>query len=112
MMTLVEDAVQTQYDNGSEYLTKSVHATYTDGNPSPSTITTYRINTPICVDNADVFSAGRSGGGRTVNLLYNNLQRLIQANYPGGAYVKYTWDYDGRYILSKEENGTDDKHFF
>ncbi len=112
MMTLVEDAVQTQYDNGSEYLTKSVHATYTDGNPSPSTITTYRINTPICVDNADVFSAGRSGGGRTVNLLYNNLQRLIQANYPGGAYVKYTWDYDGRYILSKEENGTNYKHFF
>lgn len=104
MATLVEDAVQTHLAGGTEYLTRSVHALYSEGNPFPSSLVSYSIKTPINVGNQDVFSVGRNDGSRTVQFTYNYLLRPTQATYPGGAYIKYNWDSDGNYILSKEED--------
>lgn len=110
----VRDLVKTKRFGSEKYLTESVAMDYNNKrNPSPSLILSYIIDKPINITQVnDVFSIGRNNGAREISLLFNNLLRPVTVVYPGNSWIEYTWDTDGNYILSKEENDTDNIHLY
>ena len=104
---LICDAARLQRTGGHTYLLVAEHYDYGQlGNPHPT-----RIHSSIIPEGADVtglddgavFAAALSYPSEEIRFSYDNRFRLIQALFPGGATLSYTWD--GNNVSSKSENG-------
>lgn len=110
----LSDAVKTRTVEGVTYIIAAEHYDYTNGGVKtlrPTAITSYVIDTPIPVDrNAGVkemkVQLSRCST-RVSTFKYDGKGRLIRADLPGGAYIKYSWTSDGKYIASKSVNADD-----
>ena len=75
------------------------------GNPNPISMTVSSSRTPNVISDGDSSFAVPSGYlSRMSTFSYDAKYRLVKAEYPGGAYSRYTWDSDRRNIVSKESN--------
>lgn len=110
----LSDAVKTKKENGVNYIIAAEHYDYMDGgsmSTHPTAITSYIIDTPVSVANGsgvqEMMELLASCETRTTTFSYDSRERLVRVDFPGGAYITYSWTTDGKYIASKSVNADD-----
>ena len=110
----LSDAVKTKKENGVNYIIAAEHYDYMDGgsmSTHPTAITSYIIDTPVSVENGsgvqEMMELLASCETRTTTFSYDSRERLVRVDFPGGAYITYSWTTDGKYIASKSVNADD-----
>lgn len=97
-------AIRTRTMDGDEYIISKETYEYEPGNLSPTRISSYAIDNPIQIGNgSNVFDVTVNAPVIESNYTYDALFRLTRADYPGNAFVSYTWN--GINISSKTING-------
>ena len=97
-------AIRTKTIDGDEYIISKEAYEYEPGNLSPTRISSYAIDNPIQIGNgSNVFDVTVNAPVIESNYTYDALFRLTRADYPGNAFVSYTWN--GINISSKTING-------
>lgn len=97
-------AIRTKTIDGDEYIISKETYEYEPGNLSPTRISSYAIDNPIRIGNgSNVFDVTVNAPVIESNYTYDALFRLTRADYPGNAFVSYTWN--GNNISSKTING-------
>lgn len=110
----LSDAVKTKKENGANYIIAAEHYDYMDSGRKkthPTAITSYVIDTPVSVKDGqsvqEMIRLLSSCVTRTTTFSYDSRERLVRVNFPGGAYITYSWTSDGKYIASKSVNADD-----
>ena len=105
---LVSDAVKTREEGNQVWMTAAESYTYgIPGCPRPTRILSRVFDAPqdvSLISEGDYYDV-TSGQTQASLFSYNAKQRLVHAAMPGGTTVDYTWDADGRNVLSKSANG-------
>ena len=93
---------------GVRHLVSVEHLQY-DGrssNPNPVSMTYWSLEAPYPLSADTCFDIPPGAATRSASLRYDDKNRLVRADLPGGAYVTYVWDASRRHIIRKTVNGT------
>lgn len=107
LKSAVSDIAKTTDTGDGTYLLSLTQIRYdaASGNPAPSTVTTCSSSSSeLLQDGADIFAVHEGYSQRADLFSYDDKYRLVMAESPGGAYVRYYWDNAHRHILKKESN--------
>lgn len=110
ILGILSDKLNIKLRNGTRYLTSSTEYTYkiSDKNTNPTSKVEYLIDTPVSLPSditaGSLYGIGRGSESWITTYTYNPLYRLTGTAYPGGAYIAYTWDESGNYIIGKTIN--------
>lgn len=111
---LLCDAARVRHAGGKSYLIAAEHYDYgIADNPHPTRITSYDIpgGADVTGLNDGALYATASLYPSTISRFsYNGSHRLTRADFPGGAWITYTWD--GNNISSKTTNGASNVTLF
>lgn len=106
--SLLSDAKKVIEVDGERYIIGAEHYDYDQkSNPRPTSITSYIIEKPIPIVNSSDGLLLSGCDTRVTKFKYDNYGRLLRTDFPGGAYITYTWTSDGKYIASKSVNADD-----
>lgn len=112
----ISDAIKTHTIDGETYIIAAEHYDYAGVSAAhlhPTAITSYIIDEPIRIGTgmglAGMKAILLSLETRITRFTYNSIGRVIRVDFPGDAYITYTWTLDGKYIASKSINADDNK---
>ena len=74
-------------------------------NPNPVAMTYWSPEIPEATAENAYFVIPSGAVTRSARLRYDNKNRIVRADLPGGAYVTYVWDAERRHIIKKTVNG-------
>ena len=98
-------AIRTRKIDGEEYIIAKETYEYEPGNSRPVHIASYVIDTPVRITSSNIFNVTIGSPQLHSYYTYDTRFRLTRADYPGNAYIAYTWD--GINISRKTVNGSD-----
>ena len=106
------DVASSRLRGNVEYITSLDHFAYNDTlRTLPVRKASYNILTPYPTQTP--FSP-QTGDSTVVTMSYDsaNHWRPFTVSFPGDAYIQFAWDTSGRYILSREENGSANRTYY